>query len=486
MKKRLLTILLLILLSHLSEGQTSYFSTHPFLWGAASAAYQVEGGYQADGKGSSNWDVWMNKYEIGGPGVNGNVAINFYDRKQYLKDIALMKQLGINSYRFSISWPRIIPDGVGAVNMKAIEHYRTFIQDLRAAGIEPVMTLYHWDMPQVLYEKGGWDVRESVDWFSNYAKVVFDNFKDLVKIYVLCNEILIETGISFMAEDIIKKGKPNFINVVLPAPDRLARTLIQFNHKLLAVAAAAGLFHSYHIPQGEAGVALPLIPTIAVNTESSAAAGFVDGIVNRWFLDAIYKGTYPADILDYAAAHHLDLKIQEGDAKEIQSAGLTYLGINYYAPLFVQKDEKSDLYGIGFPHMPNTEYAFNGPNRPDQLQRLLLRIKDEYGNPPVVITENGAGFEGDDELKNGQVNDTHRINYLKGHIAAVQAVRKMGGHVYGYHVWSSHDNLEWISGYRSRFGMIYVDFSTQQRILKNSAKYYGSYVRAQLQKGVTK
>lgn len=484
MTKRLLAILLVLLSSHLTEGQMtndnpngSYFSTHPFLWGAASAAYQVEGAYQADGKGPSYWDVWMNKYEIAGPGVTGNVAINFYDRKQYLKDIMLMKQLGINSYRFSISWPRIIPDGVGAVNMKAIEHYRTFIKDLKAAGIEPVMTLYHWDMPQALFEKGGWDVRESVDWFGNYAKVVFDNFKDLVKIYVLCNEMLIETGISFIAEDIIKKEKPNF-NVVVPAPDRLERALTQFNHKLLAVAAAGKLFHSYHIPQGEAGVALPLVPTIAVNTESSAAAQFVDGIANRWFLDAIYKGAYPADILEYAKEHHFDLKIQEGDAKEIQGAGLTYLGINYYAPMFVQHDEKSDYYGMSFPHMPNMEYAFNGPNRPDQLERLLLRIKDEYGNPAVIITENGAGFKGDDELKNGQVNDTHRINYLKGHIAAVQAVRKIGGHVYGYHVWSSHDNLEWISGYGSRFGMIYVDFKTQQRILKNSAKYYGAYVRA--------
>ncbi|RZK43846.1 MAG: glycoside hydrolase family 1 protein, partial [Hymenobacter sp.] len=225
--------------------ESSYFGHHPFLWGAASAAYQVEGADKADGKGQSNWDVWLNKYEVAGKGVTGNVAINFYDRRQYLKDIALMKQMGLNSYRFSISWPRIIPNGTGAINQKGIAHYRTFIKDLKAAGIEPVMTLYHWDMPYALYQKGGWNNRQSVEWFKNYSKVVFDNFKDLVKIYVLSNEMLIETGITFIAEDKIARREPNF-NVIVPAPDKLESALIQFNHKLLAAAAAAKLFHTYH------------------------------------------------------------------------------------------------------------------------------------------------------------------------------------------------------------------------------------------------
>jgi beta-glucosidase len=291
--------------------------------------------------------------------------------------------------------------------------------------------------------------------------------------------MLIETGISSIAEDIINHKQPNF-NVIIPAPERLEMALNQFNHKLLAVAAAAKIFHTYHIPQGEVGVAFPLVPTIAVNPESSGAAAFIDGIANRWFLDAIYKGSYPQDILDYAGKHQFNLKIQKGDAKEIQSSHMTYLGINYYAPMYVQNDEKSDIYGLTVPKLPNTDYAFNGPNMPDQFERLLLRIKDEYGNPRILITENGAGFPGEDELKNGKVNDIRRTNYIKTHIAAMQSAMSKGVKISGYHVWSSHDNLEWISGYGSRFGMIYVDFDTQQRVLKNSALAYSEFVKKQL------
>ncbi|RYY23012.1 MAG: glycosyl hydrolase family protein, partial [Sphingobacteriaceae bacterium] len=257
--------------------------------------------------------------------------------------------------------------------------------------------------------------------------------------------------------------------------------LIQFNHKLLAAAAAAKLFHTYHIPQGEVGVAFPLTPAIAADSQSAAAARFVDGVSIRWFLDPVYKGTYPEDILAYAKGHQLNLQIREGDAREIQSAGMTYLGINYYAPIFIQKDEKSSFYGFSVPKVPGTDYAFNGPNRPDQFERLLLRIKDEYGNPPVVITENGAGFPGEDELKDGAVNDQRRTEYLTKHIAAMESAKAKGAKVYGYHVWSSHDNLEWLSGYGSRFGIIYVDFKTQQRTLKNSAKAYGEIIKRQLQ-----
>jgi beta-glucosidase len=456
--------------------QTSYFKNNPFLWGAASASYQVEGAPTADGKGQSNWDEWMNRYQVAGKGVNGNVAINFYDRTQYLKDIKLFKGVGLTSYRFSISWPRIIPTGTGKVNTVAIDHYRTFVKDLKAAGIEPVMTLYHWDMPLELYNKGGWDNRQSIEWFADYARVVFDNFKDLVKVYVISNEILIETDMTLQAKSIISKENAPFS--VIPAPENLATALNQFNHKLLAAARAAKIFHTYGIPQGEAGIAIPLFPTIAVDAHSAKAAEFIDGIVNRWFLDAIYKGSYPQDILEYAAEHRLHLKIGAADAKEIGEAGLTYLGINYYAPLIVQKnDDQPGFYGITFPTLPNTDYAYNGANRPDQLKRLLLRMRNEYGNPAIIITENGAGFENDDLLSNGQVNDVRRAGYIKAHIEAMLSAKREGVNVFGYHVWSSHDNLEWIAGYGRRFGMIYVDFDTQQRTVKASAKEYGEIIK---------
>lgn len=454
----------------------SYFKNNPFLWGAASASYQVEGHPTAEGKGESVWDEWMNRYQIGGKDVNGNTAINFYDRDQYVKDIALFKALGLNSYRFSVSWARIIPTGTGAVNIPAIVHYRTFIKDLKAAGITPVMTLYHWDMPLSLFNRGGWDNRECIEWFSAYAKVIFDHFKDLVKIYVISNEILIETDIAFQAKSIIRKENAPF--TVVPSPENLAAALNQFNHKLLAAAAAVKIFHTYKIPQGEAGIAIPLFPTIAVDAYSAKAAEFVDGIVNRWFLDAIYKGCYPQDILKYAEDHRLNLKIKDEDAKTIAASALTYMGINYYAPLYVKQNKDTSLFhGMTFPTLPDEDYAHNGANKPDQLKKLLIRIRDEYGNPPVIITENGAGFENDDTLTNGMVNDVRRAGYIKKHISAMLDAKKQGANVHGYHVWSSHDNLEWISGYSRRFGIIYVNFGTQERILKLSAKKYSEMIR---------
>lgn len=465
-----------------NKSKESFFDNHQFLWGAASAAYQVEGGFEEDGRGLSIWDVWMNKFEVAGRGVSGNKAIDFYNRKQYLKDIELFKKLGLTSYRFSVSWVRIVPDGTGKVNQKAIDHYRIFVKDLRDAGIEPIMTLYHWDMPYNLYQKGGWDNRESIKWFSDYSKIIFENFKDLVKIYVLSNEMLIETDINIQAEQ-LAKGNQVPMNI-LPAPSDLERSLRQFNHKLLAASAASKIFHQFNIPQGEVGVAFPLFPTIAVDRQSVDAAYFADGIMNRWFLDAVYKGQYPSDILKYAEEHHFKLDIDSKDAQSIKEAEFSYLGINYYSPLIIKKNSSQANYGISYPTLDNVEYAYNGANRPDQLEKLLLRIKDEYGNPPVIITENGAGFPDDDQLVSGEVADKRRTNYITNHIKAMQSAKIKGAKVFGYHVWSSHDNLEWTSGYKRRFGMIYVDFETQQRIPKESAIQYGAIIEEEKRKAI--
>ena len=452
----------------------------PFRWGAASAAYQVEGAVDADGRGRSIWDVYLDDRSLAGPGVSGRVAINFYDREQYLKDIALFSRMGLNSYRFSISWTRIIPDGLGPVNPAGIAHYRQFIADLKAAGIRPMLTLYHWDMPASLAAAGGWDNPQSVEWFRYYAEVVFANFGDQVDLFVLANEPSVERAQRALAEARMQ-GRQETLRIV-PAPETLASALKTFNHILLASAAAKRSFdeHGY---KGRLGLALPLSPMLTTEGASAAdrqSATFADGVLNRWFLDAIYKGSYPEDILEVARRSNLDIGVRPGDAASVRAARLDYLGINYYAPLYIRRTAGDSRTEAAEMFVPEGVYAaHNGAVRPDQFKALLDRMRTEYGNPPIIITENGAGFPGDDEMIDGAVRDVQRCRYLVDHVAAMRSAMAEGADVRGYHVWSSHDNLEWLSGYGSRFGIIHVDFRTQARTPKLSATAYAALIRGE-------
>lgn len=452
----------------------------PFRWGAASASYQVEGASTADNKGPSIWDVYLDQQSLAGPGVSGATAINFYDRAQYLKDIALFKKMGLTSYRFSVSWARIIPDGTGPVNPAAVAHYRQFIADLKAAGIKPMLTLYHWDMPASLARAGGWENRASVDWFKHYADVVFANFSDQVDLFVLVNEPSVERATKTMAEERMTGAKGSF--AILPAAENLGGALRTFNHVLLASAAAKKSFDA-HGYKGRLGIAVPLFPTLTGDGASAgdkAAARIADGVLNRWFLDAMYKGSYPADVLAVARSHKLDIDVQPQDAATIGAAKFDYLGVNYYSPLFFRQPKGATGDYAAEMFLPEGTYAaFNGAVRPDQFKALLDRIRTDYGNPTVFVTENGAGFPGDDEMRNGAVNDVKRCRYLVDHIAAMHAAMADGADVQGYHVWSSHDNLEWLSGYGSRFGMIYVDFDTQARTPKLSSTIYTRLIKGE-------
>jgi beta-glucosidase len=452
----------------------------PFRWGAASAAYQVEGAFNADNKGRSIWDVYLDDDHLAGPGISGDVAINFYNREQYLKDIALLKKMGLNSYRFSISWPRIMPDGLGPVNPAAIAHYRQFITDLKDAGIKPMLTLYHWDMPASLAAAGGWENRASIDWFQRYAEVVFANFADQVDLFVLVNEPSIERDLKTAAEETMAGGKGSL--VLLPDLAHLAVSLKTFNHILLACAAAKKSFDARGY-KGRVGLAIPLFPPLtAANPSASdiAAAKFGDGVLNRWFLDAMFKGSYPEDILAFAKARKLDTDVMPEDAATIHAAHFDFLGINYYAPAFFRHPKEAQDPAAAEAFTPEgIDKAFNGAVRPDVFKALLDRIRIEYGNPTVYITENGAGFPGEDQLVDGTVHDVRRCRYIVQHVAAMQQAIAAGADVRGYHVWSSHDNLEWTSGYGSRFGLIYVDFDTQQRTPKQSAEVYGRLTRGE-------
>lgn len=460
-------------------GDMTSASAQTFEWGAASAAYQVEGSPTADNKGQSVWDVYLDDHQLAGPGISGAAAINFYDRAQYLKDIALFKRMGLTSYRFSISWPRIIPDGQGPVNLAAVTHYRQFIADLKAAGIRPMLTLYHWDMPASLAAKGGWENRASIDWYRRYAAVVFANFADVVDLFVLVNEPSIERDMKIAAEERLAGLKGDFS--ILPAHKHIEGSLKSYNHILLAAAAAKRDFDAKGY-KGQVGVSLPLSPALTgehASLEDKAAARIGDGLHNRWFLDAMFKGRYPDDILKLVEARKLKIDVEPGDAKTIGDNHFDFIGVNYYAPTFFRRPASGgDAYAAEtfMPH--GIDAAVNGANRPDQFQALLMRLHDDYGDPVIYVTENGAGFTGDDELVNGAVNDVRRCRYIVEHVDAMQSAISAGARVRGYYVWSSHDNLEWLFGYGSRFGLIHVDFDTQRRTPKLSAKIYGDIVAA--------
>lgn len=465
--------LAILLTTNVSQG------AEPFRWGAASAAYQVEGATRVDNRGPSIWDVYLDEHSLAGPGVSGATAINFYDRSQYLEDIAMMKKLGLTSYRFSISWTRLIPDGLGPVNPTAVAHYRQFITDLKAAGIKPMLTLYHWDMPASLSREGGWANRKSVDWFKKYADVVFANFHDQVDLFVLVNEPSVERATQEMAEERLA-GKPGTL-AIIPDAAHLEKALKVFNHILLASAAAKESFVASGY-QGRLGLAVPLFPMLTgdgASDEDKRDAKLADGVLNRWFLDAMYKGHYPKDVLDLASSRGLAIDVQPGDAERIGAAKFDYLGVNFYSPLYVRHTAGVSEYNPQMWIPAGVRAAFNGAVRPDQFRLLLDRIRSDYGNPTVFITENGAGFPDEDTLVNGSVHDVNRCRYLVTHIDAMKEAIEAGSDVQGYHVWSSHDNLEWLSGYGSRFGMIYVDFDTQKRTPKDSALLYSRIIKGE-------
>ncbi|HEY6977824.1 MAG TPA: family 1 glycosylhydrolase [Chitinophagaceae bacterium] len=481
LQKFILFVLGLLLISNVfaqSDGSTLN-APKDFLWGVATAAYQVEGAYQADGKGESKWDFLTNKVGVTkfiiGEKQTGNVAINMYDRPQYLKDIQLMKELGVNCYRFSIPWSRIIPQGVGEVNEKAITHYHLLIKDLKDAGIEPLVTLYHFDLPQALVEKGGWSNSESVQWYKSYADVVFKNFGKEVKKFITLNEPYIEF---FVADFLMNPTQSKE-----PANVRYANEMISVHHELLASAEAIKLYHSLNLG-GMIGITFNLSPCLPFdpnNADDVKAAPLQDELLNRIVLDPVFKGSYPAKALAAIQKYNPSFRPSAEDMQFIVANKPDFLGINFYAPALVKHDDNAPMGVSWMGNNTDNIQMSNGPVRPEELYNLLMRIKSEYGNPPTIITENGASFnDHEDSVINGKVNDVLRADYIKRHIAAALKAQHDGANLKGYIVWSGWDNFEWIFGFTKRFGIIYVDFNTQQRVPKQSYYTYQSILKEQM------
>ena len=451
-----------------------------FVWGAASAAFQVEGAWQADGKGLSKWDVYTNRDSITeaviGKQETANVAINAYDRRQYLGDIATMRDLGIGAYRFSVSWPRILPAGTGAVNQSGLDHYRRFIDDLHDAGIAPMVTLYHWDFPEELQKQGGWHNPQSVEWFRNYAAIVFRALGDRVDTFITFNEPFIDLYLMDPIAENVRAKRPIAITTA-----QYGRQAPAMHNLFLANARAVAEFRGLG-SKGMIGMAVPLKPAVPNDPgrdKDVKAAALVDAVFNRWPLEAIFRGTYPDEVIRTFGGLNPAFRVTAEDLALLAANPVDCLGVNYYAPAFVAHDEAYPL-GLNWNDVnPDPVPAFNGPVRPEALNKLLLDIRDTYGNPPVFITENGAGFGDFDEVRDGAlVKDPLRTDYIRRHIQAVLQARSAGADVRGYLVWSLFDNFEWIQGYERRFGMVWVDFETQERIPKESFHAYKAIIAA--------
>jgi beta-glucosidase len=429
-----------------------------FVWGAASASYQIEGSVDEDGRGESIWDRFCATPGQVRNGDSGAIACDFYHR--YPEDIALMRELGIGAFRFSIAWPRVVPDGRGSVNQKGIDFYDRLVDALLAAGVRPFVTFYHWDLPQALEDGGGWPQRETVDAFAGYVEAVAGRLGDRVGHWITHNEPWVASWAGY------GWGKH--------APGRTseADAVAAAHHLLLSHGRAVEILKD-RCPNAEVGITLDLHPVYPASDDPAdvAAARHVDGFHNRWFLDPIFRGSYPDDMRDYFARN--GPPELEGDLAAIR-APIDFLGVNNYSRSLVRANPDG---GRPIPvREPESQYTdMDWEVYPDGLHDLLLRLRDDYGPRSVYITENGAAFP-DVRGHDGRVSDIERRSYLESHIAAVGRAAAAGAPVKGYFVWTLLDNFEWAWGYWKRFGLVYVDYPTLERIPKESFYWYRDFI----------
>jgi beta-glucosidase len=438
-------------------------SENGFVWGAATAAFQIEGATRVDGRGESIWDRFAATPGNVHNGDTGDPACQHYYR--WREDLDLMQSLGLQGYRFSIAWPRIQPDGRGRPNRTGLDFYRRLAEGMREREIAPLATLYHWDLPQALEDEGGWASRDVVDRFVEYAQIVFDGLGDLVDDWITHNEPWV---IAFLGYAHGTKA---------PGVKDWSVALRAAHHTLLSHGAVVQAFRDAG-RTGSIGITVDLTVAQAAtgSAEDAAAARRLDGHHNRWFLDPLLRGSYPQDMVElYESRFGPFDAVRDGDLQVI-SRPIDFLGVNFYRPYLVRADGDSVL-GVAEAETDAERTAMGWPVVPSALTDLLLRLRRDYGHVPLLITENGAAF--DDRLDGGTVvEDERRVAYVKEHIAAVERARAAGVDVRGYYVWSLLDNFEWEYGYDKRFGIVFVDFPTQRRIPKRSALWYRDLIAA--------
>jgi beta-glucosidase len=421
-----------------------------FVWGVASSAFQIEGASAADGKGASIWDEFCRLPGVIADGSDGRIACDHYYRLE--SDLDLIAGLGVRAYRFSISWPRIQPKGSGEIEGSGIDFYNRLVDGLLERGIEPFATLYHWDLPAALQrEHNGWADRNTAYRFAEYAALVAERLGDRVRSFATHNEPWVTATLG------------HELGLFAPGVKNRGVAMQVSHHCLLSHGLAAQAMRSSRTDI-DVGIVLNLSPVYSA-TDSPAdtmLASREDGLLVRWYMDALLRGEYPADILEYLAADAPD--VREGDAQLIAKP-LDFLGVNYYNPI---------VSTAGRPFSPAREGAavtdMGWEVAPANFTDLLMRLDRDYDLPPLFITENGAAYR--DLVVDGGVMDEERRAYIESHIRAIADAIDRGVDVRGYFVWSLLDNFEWAAGYTKRFGIYYVDYQTQARILKQSGLWY--------------
>lgn len=439
-----------------------------FLWGTATASYQIEGAVGEDGRGRSIWDTFCHTPGKVFHGDTGDVACDHYHRWE--QDVALMAQLGLNAYRLSVAWPRVQPDGAGSFNQLGVDFYRRLLDALAEHGIAPAVTLYHWDLPQALQDVGGWPNRDTARRFGDYAHGVVEALGDRVRLWITLNEPWVSSHMGYG------------LGTHAPGTADLPSALRAAHNLLLAHGLAAKAVRSAMAPTSSLGITLNLFPTrpASGSAADAEAATRVDGYTNRWFLDPIFRGLYPKDMADLFRPVGGEEHIRPGDLETI-STPVDFLGVNYYTRHTVAAADGSEhpgdqpypavLQAVGRPpaHVPVTSKGW--PIEPDGLSELLVRLDSDYGHMPVYLTENGAAFP-DYADPAGDVKDPERVSYLESHLQAAHAAIAAGVDLRGYFCWTLIDNFEWADGYSQRFGLVWVDYRTQERVPKTSASWY--------------
>jgi beta-glucosidase len=446
----------------MAEGMKDLFPAD-FVWGAATASYQIEGAYNEDGRGMSIWDTFSHASGNVHNGDTGDVACDHYHHTD--EDIGLMRQLGLGAYRFSIAWPRVLPDGTGAVNAAGLDFYDRLVDGLLSAGITPYVTLYHWDLPQSLQDRGGWVMRETADAYTRYADIVSRRLGDRVHHWITHNEPWVAAFIGYL-EGRHAPGLRDDTAAVAAA-----------HHLLLSHGMAVPILRA-NSAGAQVGITLNLnhVEPASSSEADRDAADRVDAGLNRWFLDPIFRGNYPELGLMMHAVRGATPPVHDGDFDCIK-APIDFLGVNNYFRTVVKSGPRAD--GTDDEHVqPVGEYTAMGWEvHPDSLRALLVRVARDYHPARLYVTENGAAYE-DTVATDGQVHDPERTRYLQVHIGAVGRAVAEGAPVKGYFVWSLLDNFEWAEGFSKRFGVIYVDFVTQRRVVKDSGLWYGRMISA--------